>query len=941
MMKFFPIVLLSVLSVHADMMNARLKFDSSDDIIDAGKSFALKTKVIQTSGEALVIDPSDLTLLQPTGSKGRILPTPDCLSGMTLTEMKELRFDFAIATPGEYETYIRARFPLAAGYNHLERMDDGNLSRAYDSSLRLAVNHDLPAEDGFLEPKLWHWVRNFTYTLSAGDHVFHWTEPQAWCGGCELDRIVLVKKGSGLKPEEVTKANRRLVRPSRAVVHSRPIRLADVAKWRLDYEVSSSNAVRFDYALDSGATWTRAESGRDYPATDGATLRFRLTFAADPSDVVPPVVYTHQFKVEKTVKTVAASPSKSAAYAGIRPQRIVPNKIVYGVGEKGWADIVFTNASVKAERAAYVVTDSWDIDGSKREICRDIVEMEPNAVKSVRIGWPGSEVRYGHEMRVRVGVGERAEYFAVNDQWWRVAMGCGLDTLHEKITPLFKQFMEYYGLPVRPPRCTAGYRLWMDAFAREGYGMGPFPGYQTLLTRWQMQLCSVGGNKAAAEKPAGEIWYSSTEVTEARDSGRIREDTAISHSNGVHHTRYTVGFMEGPYGFEVARKHPEFLLRNDRGQPSGNYQNAKVDPIWISEIGNPRQCCWTFLNPDFSRDDTVEWALQDLAAGIDGFGEDGVYWDGQYFSGSGYDSTGCPAAPEDPAARRARKHKTTRRWYDLILKDHPERFAWMNVGMVTSSKNRVDPVVQARSGSLLEYQWSFLLSPSHPSNSYRGIRDEMGLARDSRYLPFEDGTTPSKTYFVGYLLPTFEARPKDDPGQYREVWTMAQHVMSLLAANAAHPIAAGPQMRNFKQLMMRYSEFYWGEAVEVMEDGRRHFQCDSLREVWYENMIYRRDTKDYTDYMIHLVNVPESERCREDVMADPTAVDDAVISTKLFDAKGVKAWAVKPYEYLDPVLEPQQAEVLVKSVNGEIILDVPAFRYYTLLVVRVPKKKGE
>ncbi|MBQ3343028.1 MAG: hypothetical protein IJG84_14100, partial [Kiritimatiellae bacterium] len=64
-------------------------------------------------------------------------------------------------------------------------------------------------------------------------------------------------------------------------------------------------------------------------------------------------------------------------------------------------------------------------------------------------------------------------------------------------------------------------------------------------------------------------------------------------------------------------------------------------------------------------------------------------------------------------------------------------------------------------------------------------------------------------------------------------------------------------------------------------------------------------------------------------------VDDAEVSTKLFGVDGVKAWAVRPYDYMDPVLEPKQSEVTVKSVKGETVFSVPPFRYYTLLVVRV------
>ena len=98
MMKFarFAFAVLVAPCVYGELMNARLKFDSNEDIVAAGKSFCLKTEVVQTSGDALVIDPSDCTLLQSTGLKGAIVPSAECLSGAVMTEMKELRFDFSL-----------------------------------------------------------------------------------------------------------------------------------------------------------------------------------------------------------------------------------------------------------------------------------------------------------------------------------------------------------------------------------------------------------------------------------------------------------------------------------------------------------------------------------------------------------------------------------------------------------------------------------------------------------------------------------------------------------------------------------------------------------------------------------------------------------------------------------------------------------------------------
>ena len=144
-------------------------------------------------------------------------------------------------------------------------------------------------------------------------------------------------------------------------------------------------------------------------------------------------------------------------------------------------------------------------------------------------------------------------------------------------------------------------------------------------------------------------------------------------------------------------------------------------------------------------------------------------------------------------------------------------------------------------------------------------------------------------------------------------------------------------MRSFKQMMMRYSEFFWHEDIDVLKKGYTMFCCDSLREVWCDDMIYKREAGHFTDYYIHLVNVPEQEMCDEKVAEDPPEVDDAEVSTKLFGTEPVQAWALQPYAYLDEKLEPRQSEVNISSVKGETVFAVPPFKYYTLLVIRKHK----
>lgn len=624
--------------------------------------------------------------------------------------------------------------------------------------------------------------------------------------------------------------------------------------------------------------------------------------------------------------------------AAIQPLRIVPNKIVYPLNEKGTVKVVVTNTAASNASAEMRVTETWGIEGESREIYKGTLNLTPNECKSLTVEYPGSSVRYGHEVRVTLHSGlspqtsgpSRSEYFAVNDDWWRVNQGCGFEVKGKSFTPLYRQFVEYYGYPELPAVETGG-RLLKDAWEKVGWDSGPFPGYCTMVTRWQMQKCSVGGNRVAAEMPDGQRWYTANGPS-PRDSGAIRQDSDISHEWGVHHTRFTINLMEGPWGFELARRNPEFMLRNARGQFEGCYGEVAVNPVWYSDLDNGRAHPWTYLKPNFCREDVIDWALDDLVAGVEGFREDGVYFDGRYVPHQGFTAFGenlqkLPNVNE-LALRNAKKT------HDAILKDHPERFIWSNGPNPNAPETAL--LDHSRSGLLNEVQWPFLIHPTMACNNYRGFLESTLMSRNMCYLPGKWAKNPGKVHIVGYLCPVWTPKPSTD--SYRECWTMSQHIMSILASSLAHPFAGGPQMRNFKQMMMRYSEFFWHEDIDVMKDGYKRFICDSLREVWYDDMIYKRDTPEYTDYYIHLINVPESEMCNETTLEDPPEVDDAEVSTKLFGPESIKAWAIQPYAYLDSVLEPRQMEVPVKTVKDETVFAVPPFKYYTLLVIRNYKR---
>ena len=292
----------------AAMMNARLKFEETPALVQSGRSICFARTLGQRPGaEALVLEPGEFTVFQPANERAAITNAEGSVSGQTLMHMKELGWRFTVAEPGEYSVWLRAKFPLAAGYNHGEIMDDGEYQRIHDSvdDCKADKFAPLPSQMGgkWLEPGLWHWFRNCDYTLAKGEHFFHWPANGAWCGGCLLDRIVLIKKGSVLKPQDI-RADATMLPSSEAksaVAVSRRIKTERIARWSFTARYDAGDGrLDFEYSY-GGRDWRAFTPGEVIETPEGAGyLYLRLGFTAPETvGAKPPLVYTYQFKVEK------------------------------------------------------------------------------------------------------------------------------------------------------------------------------------------------------------------------------------------------------------------------------------------------------------------------------------------------------------------------------------------------------------------------------------------------------------------------------------------------------------------------------------------------------------------------------------------------------------------------------------------------------------------
>jgi hypothetical protein len=620
------------------------------------------------------------------------------------------------------------------------------------------------------------------------------------------------------------------------------------------------------------------------------------------------------------------------SYADVIVERVVPNKITYRLNEDGTMKVVLSNTSANSENGEIRFTESYDLDKT-RQISTVKFELKPKETKTIEIPYNSGKERYGRGIcaeAIQNGktVSRKNEYYNVINEWFRVNMGTGAGTagtLYE--TSHMSKLCQYYGLPFPKMQHT-----WYPSEEWNQYDSdaGPFFGYGNTTTRWQMQRCSVGGNEAAANMPPDELWYAGS--NKPRKTSDIAKDTVNSHMKGAYHTRFTINNIEGPYGFELARKRPEDIMRNNRGGFEGHFMSAQANPVQLAKIDQIYHE-WTYLRPNFFKKSVLEWAVDDLIKGIKGMNEDGVYFDGRYCSREGFDHLGNDLTKiydRDKHIIESLKYVRER-----LRAANPNWYIWSNGCDASDPESEMlnDP----QSGVLKEIQVPFILNPNSVYNSWRGLMDSLLYIRNQCWVPAKGSRINTKIIHVGYFA--FYNCQAEQIKQTREYWTFNNHLMSLVAANAMHPYAPQIQYRNFKQMMTRFSELYWHEDINLMRDGYKKFNVDSLREIWSEDTIYTRETPEYTDYYIHLVNVPEKEKVNDLEASDPHAADDVEVSSKLFgDSKNLKAWAIQPYGYDAKVLEPLVNEVTAKKVKNELVFAIPEFKYYSLLVIRAYKK---
>lgn len=619
-------------------------------------------------------------------------------------------------------------------------------------------------------------------------------------------------------------------------------------------------------------------------------------------------------------------------YGGLEVIRVLPNKINYRLREDAIISVTVANRGDNEDSAELFLFDKWDL-GKEKLIAKMPVRLAGKTEKTFRIPWNTGEIRYGHESRAVLKkdgkeIAAKSEFFNVINEWWRVNIGITPSVVGG--TEQGDRLCAWYGYK---PYNTRFSRFYHDSWGESP--IGPFASYFTNTTPWNMAFSTFGAYYDPSYG-AHETWYAGSEPRKYED---FHKDTELSRKWGVHRTMFTISCATNESGFELGRKHPQFFLKDAKGD--FDYHDP-VDPLGLSRKGKPYGSGWSYLTPDFTNRDVWKFGMDTLIAGLKHLGQEGVYFDGAYRCRDGYNHEG------DFLRRKydfdQMNHELSAYINQRLRDFNPDIYFWVNNGEGGSYRNILS---NPASGTLWELG-NFHHDTHHAHNIWSSIKESAVNVRSALWKKHKElvktnilhigySNYPTGLWYVGPSAAKW-AQQGIKYKNFRsshQFWCINSHLAAIMAAVCGHPYGEGMAYRPFTQMMTRYSDFYWNEEIHIVDKAFRKFDVDSLRNIWWEEFVYTRKTPEYTDYYIHLLNAPDAIRHSFETLSETKEAKGVDVSSRLFkDRARLQVWAIQPYGLASSRLEPVVTKLNPKIVDGELVFTLPAFRYYILLVIR-------
>jgi hypothetical protein len=434
---------------------------------------------------------------------------------------------------------------------------------------------------------------------------------------------------------------------------------------------------------------------------------------------------------------------------------------------------------------------------------------------------------------------------------------------------------------------------------------------------------------------------------------------------GINFTFYQNISVCGQMGYKVLQDHPEYALYDPNGQFAvdpiyGGYPNP-MELASPMEIGPKRKVVkpyldrkltnWGHTMTNTANEDVVRYMAECIHAYAKELGATGIYVDGNLGVFPGYNVDGSRNVKEDTMEEYARLSARNHRLYsDIVKQDNPLFGTWfnwsyqgnvyfMNQGYKLTAGSGVpgdvsDEAIRSIYSyknvmTLAEYQHS-LIGSEGPDGTPIGFLEGLLLERDDVIQKYGGNK------IMGY----FGISPvdKDDPGPSNWGWPTLNYFGAQMIATQFHFVSFfRPSMRPTLQFQTRYSRFLWAPDIKALPATQQVVKVTSLEEdIWWNRTVYRCERAGGYDLIVHLVRIPPTKRWDLEWTLEPDPLEGVTLEANIGQGTVQTVHAMRPF-YYEEEQQPVQTVLHPTVKDGVLRVDVPSFRYHTMLVIRVKK----
>lgn len=585
----------------------------------------------------------------------------------------------------------------------------------------------------------------------------------------------------------------------------------------------------------------------------------------------------------------ALGQSSSGEGPPVRLVSVQSQKLLYDPGEPIVGHVTVENRSQEPKVLTVLAWLECDLDrAGERQTAT--VTLAPGATSTVTFRWKEGLAKYGHALRAQASVAGRTagrgeDFFNVCDNFWNVAL------------PAAVGFMwDAYDKKMMPKEDPA----WVERYIqqmRQGY-------YNCFEHFFWAQDDFLG------LVPTREVWWSGqARYRESVVAIRLLIDKA--HQNGIKAVTYAKLTGGGPFGVEMARRHPEWVWQS--GGTLAVDRNVKHIHDWDTTT-EQHWSGWVPVNYNMNRPEVVDIGIKSLSDSASFFGWDGARWDGNFDVWSEvYDLEGNLVERLTPDQVDARNAANMRRTKEYLSEVHPRfryGYNWTQgnwqQSMATAPRESTE---LCRGGGLIMNEYiNQAASVQHPLHRWEvyaaSVADDVEAIKE----------------LGGYYGPILSSEDTPD-GKYTNVFAYAA---------GAHPY----YHHHWGAFVTRNSAFLWDNALTRLHSPENIVLVSSG--VWWRNWVFERPVDSRQEQLIiHLINPPakptvgESKR-PEDMPPPLRNIEVRLLPSLLGDWVPARAMLLSP----EPALRERLA---LEAVEGVYRCTVPEVSLWNILVIEMRK----